>query len=148
MQIKRNRLAIKTFTALAICALAALSAIQARADDKKADPTGTWVWTTPGRNGGPDRTNTVKLKLEGEKVTGKVMSPGRGGETSSTDIEDGKVSNGEVSFSVSRETQNGKMTAKYHGKITDDSIKGKMEMERNGNPISRDWEAKREDTKK
>ena len=147
MQIKRNRFA-KTLTALAICALAALSTIEARADDKKADPTGTWVWTTPGRNGGPDRTNTVKLKMEGEKVTGKMISPARGGETTTTEIEDGKMSNGEVSFSVSRETQNGKMTSKYHGKITDNSIKGKMEMERNGNPVSRDWEAKREEMKK
>jgi hypothetical protein len=147
MQIKRNRFTI-TFTALGICALAALSAIQARAEDKKADPTGTWIWTTPGRNGGADRTNTLKLKVEGDKVTGKMMAPARGGETSSTEIDDGKVSNGEVSFSVSRETPNGKMTAKYHGKISDDSIKGKMETERNGSPVSRDWEAKREETKK
>jgi hypothetical protein len=148
MQIKRNCFAINTFAALGICALAALSAIQARAEDKKMDPTGTWTWTTPGRNGGPDRTNTVKLKMEGEKVTGKMMSPARGGETTTTEIEEGKMSNGEVSFSVSRETQNGKMTMKYHGKITDDSIKGKMDMERNGNPVSRDWEAKREEMKK
>ena len=44
--------------------------IQAQAQDKKVDPTGTYVWTQAGRNGGPDRTNTLKLKLEGDKLTG------------------------------------------------------------------------------
>ncbi|SRR5581483_381594 len=143
MQQKRKTFALP-FITLGICALTVLSAFQTRAEDKKADPTGTWVWTIPGRNGGPDRTNTLKLKVEGDKVTGKVMAPGRGGEVSSTDIEEGKVNGDEVSFNVSRETQNGKMTIKYHGKITDDTIKGKTEMERNGNPVERDWEAKRE----
>ena len=142
MQIKRNRITFP-FITLGVCALAALTVLQSRAEDKKADPTGTWMWTIPGRNGGPDRTNTLKLKMEGDKVTGKMMAPARGGETTTTEIEDGKVKDGEVSFSVSREGQNGKMTSKYHGKITDDSIKGKMEMERNGSPVSRDWEAKR-----
>jgi len=147
MQLKRNRISI-SFITLGVCALAALSAIQSRAEDKKMDPTGTWMWTIPGRNGGPDRTNTLKLKAEGDKVTGKMMAPARGGETTTTEIEEGKVKDGEVSFSISRETQNGKVTAKYHGKITDDSIKGKMETERNGSPVSRDWEAKREESKK
>ena len=43
--------------------------IQAQAQDKKADPTGTYIWTQAGRNGGPDRTNTLTLKLDGDKLT-------------------------------------------------------------------------------
>src|SRR6267154_2228422 len=52
---------------------------QVRAEDAKIDPTGSYIWTMPGRNGGPDRTNTLSLKLEGDKLTGKLTTPGRGG---------------------------------------------------------------------
>ena len=68
------------------------SLVQAQADDKKVDPTGTYIWTMPGRNGGPDRTNTLVLKLDGDKLTGSVASPGRGGAAPTpVDITDGKV---------------------------------------------------------
>ena len=53
--------------------------VPARAEDKKVDPTGTYTWTMPGRNGGPDRTNTLVLKLDGDKLTGTLAAPGRGG---------------------------------------------------------------------
>lgn len=36
------------------------------------------------------------------------------------------------------------MTIKYSGKVSVDTIKGKAESERDGQPQSRDWEAKRE----
>jgi len=37
--------------------------VSAKADDKKPDPTGTYVWTMASRTGGPDHTNTLILKL-------------------------------------------------------------------------------------
>jgi len=49
----------------------------AQADDKKVDPSGSYQWTMPGRNGGPDRTNTLVLKLDGDKLTGKLAMPGQ-----------------------------------------------------------------------
>ena len=49
----------------------------------------------------------------------------------------------EISFSVTREVNNNKFTSKYNGKISGDSIKGKIGTERNGQALSRDWEAKR-----
>jgi hypothetical protein len=116
--------------------------VQARAEDKKVDPTGTYTWTTPGRNGGPDRTNTLVLKLEGDKLTGKVSSPGRDGQINTTEITDAKLTGTDVSFTVTREFNGNKFTAKYSGKIADGAIKGKMEFERNGEAQSRDWEAK------
>ena len=36
---------------------------------------------------------------------------------------------------------------KYSGKLAGDTIKGKMEFDRNGEATSRDWEAKREKAK-
>ena len=110
-----------------------------------ADPSGTYSWTQPGRNGGPDRKMTLKLKVEGDKVTGKMISPGRqGGDPVETEIKDGKLKADEISFTVTREFNGNTMTAKYNGKVTADAIKGKIETERNGEKQSRDWEAKRE----
>src|SRR5437867_10292037 len=129
------------------CAILALGAV-AQAQDKKADPTGTWTWSQPGRNGGPDRKYTLKLKLEGDKVTGTLSAPGRGGQSSDVAISEGKLKGDEISFAVTREVGGNKITAKYTGKISGDSIKGKIETERNGQTQSRDWAAKRETEKK
>ena len=143
MKITQN--AVTSLIRVAACVILSLGAV---AQDKKADPTGTWTWSTPGRNGGPERKSTLKLKLEGEKVTGTLTAPGRGGQSSDVSISEGKVKGDELSFEVTREFQGNKFTAKYHGKISGDSIKGKIETERNGQAQSRDWEAKRETEKK
>jgi hypothetical protein len=136
---------IQSLTKLGLCAAFALGFLGAvQAQDKKADPTGTWSWTRPGRNGGADVKMTLKLKTEGDKVTGKLTSPGRQGQTTEVDIKDGKIKGDEVSFTVTREFNGNTMTQKYNGKVTADSIKGKIEFERNGETQSRDWEAKRE----
>ncbi len=148
MQSKQNKFV--TLVKVVSCAILALSAVvQVQAEDKKIDPTGTWTWTTPGRDGGPERKNTLKLKMEGDKLTGTLSSPGRqGGQSRDTAIEDGKLNGEEISFKVTREFNNNKIIQKYHGKISGDSIKGKLEFERNGEAQSRDWEAKREAEKK
>jgi hypothetical protein len=119
--------------------------MQARAEDKKMDPSGTYVWTIPARNGGADRTNTLTLKLEGDKLTGKLASPGRDGQVNSTDIIDGKITGADVSFCVIRKFNENTFTNKYSGKLAEGVLKGKMEYtDRNGEPQSRDWEAKPE----
>ena len=107
-----------------------------RADDK-ANPTGTWKWTA--MRGNQARESTLKLKLDGDKLTGAMV--GQNGQE--TPIEDGQFKDGEVSFKVTRERQGNKITTKYSGKVSGDSIKGKREFERNGQPQSADWEAKR-----
>ena len=122
---------------LVVCLLLTLS-LTARAQDKKIDPTGTWKWSFTGQNG-QTREVTLKLKLEGDKLSGTVS--GRGGETA---IEEAKLKGEEISFQVTREFNGNKVTSKYAGKISGDAIKGKVETERNGQPQSRDWEAKRE----
>jgi hypothetical protein len=145
--MKSTQNALPSLIKVAACAILALGAV-AQAQDKKADPTGTWTWSTPGRNGGPERKSTLKLKLEGEKVTGTLTAPGRGGESSDVAISAGKLKGDEISFDVTREVNGNKFTAKYNGKISGDSIKGKIETERNGQTQSRDWEAKRGTEKK
>ena len=51
----------------------------------------------------------------------------------------------EISFQVSREFNGNKIVQKYHGKISGDTIKGKIESpgRDGGEARSRDWEAKR-----
>ena len=116
--------------------------LQARADDKKVDPSGTYTWTVPARNGGADRTNTLVLKLEGDKLTGKLSAPGRDGQVNSTDITDGKITGADVSFCVVRSYNDNTFTNKYSGTFADGTIKGKMDFVRNGDAQTRDWEAK------
>lgn len=79
------------------------------------------------------------MKVEDGKLSGTVS--GRNGETA---IEDAKLAGDEVSFSVTREFNGNKMVIKYSGKVSGDTIKGKSESQRDGQPQSRDWEAKRE----
>ena len=105
-----------------------------------ADVAGTWTWTSPGRNGGPDRTNTLSLKIDADKLTGKLTMLRRG-EPVSTDIADGKVDGDKVSFTVVREYNGNSFTNKYSGTLSADTITGKMEFTRDGDTQSRDWKA-------
>lgn len=108
----------------------------ANADDK-ATATGTWKWTVERQ--GQTFDVTLKLKQDGEKVTGTIT----GRNNTETEIKDGKVKDGEVTFEVVREFNGNTFTQKYKGKLDGDAIKGKIEFERNGEAQSRDWEAKR-----
>jgi hypothetical protein len=136
----RKHTILKSITIAAACLALAFAAT---ADDQKASPAGTWTWTTPGRNGGPDRTNTLVLKVDGEKLTGKYSAPGRNG-TNILDIADGKITGETISFNVVREGNNGSITNAYSGKVAADTITGKMEFARPGaDPVSRDWKATR-----
>jgi hypothetical protein len=149
--MQRNQ-SLTSFVKIAACAIVALglvSTARAADGDKKANPNGTWTWTTPGRDGGEARKTTLTLKAEGEKLTGKISAPGRqGAEPRSTEISDGKIKGDDISFTVVREFQGNKMTQKFTGKVAGDTITGKMAFERNGEERSRDWEAKREADKK
>jgi hypothetical protein len=129
--------AMRPWTAAAlVLALVGLTG-QAKADDKKANPTGTWKWTV--NFGGQEREFTLKLKADGEKLTGKFVTA----DGNETDIEDGKFKDGEVTFKVTRERDGNKFVTKYKGKVSGDTIKGESERERDGEVRKRDWEAKR-----
>jgi len=106
--------------------------------DDKASVNGTWKWSV-GRNNNV-RDLTLKLKVDGDKLTGTVFV----GQGDDLKIEEGTLKDGEVSFKLTIERNGNKRTTKYVGKLSGDSIKGKAESEgRNGQKNSRDWEAKR-----
>lgn len=102
-----------------------------------ADATGTWKWTT--QRGDNTVETTLKLKQDGETLTGTIS--GRQG--AETEIENGKVSGETVSFEVTREFNGNRFTMSYSGKLSEDAITGEVKFERDGEPVSRPWEAKR-----
>jgi uncharacterized protein (DUF2147 family) len=119
--------------AAVVCVLAVAG--MARAEDKP-NPTGTWKYTA--EVNGQSIDVMIKLKLEGDKLTGTVSVL-----DTETKIEDAKYKDGEVSFKVNREMNGNKFTLKYMGTIKGDTFKGKRELERDGEKNTRDFEAKR-----
>ncbi len=135
MKIKHHSKKILLGCAAAILLFAAAA--------QAADPAGTWTWSTPGRNGGPDRVSTLTLKVEDAKLTGKFSVPGRDGSPVETPIADGKIDGDNISFDLVRSYNGNSSTNKYSGTVTADKITGKIETNRNGETQSHAWEAKR-----
>ena len=142
------KLCTRTLLVVAIACLAST----ARADDKKADDkkaedkkpaagnvTGMWTWKTTVQ--GQERENKLRLKQEGDKLTGAMI----GRNDRETEITDAKVKDGELSFKVARSRQGTETVTTYTAKLEGDTLKGKIEMpgRDGGAPRSRDWEAKR-----
>ena len=126
----------QVITIAVVLGLSAMVSV-ARADDKKNSPTGTWKWEVE-RNG-QKRTMTLKLKADGDKLTGSM--PGRNNQE--TMIEDGTFKDGKVSFKITREMMGNKIVTTYTGTVEGDTLKLKTESERNGQKQTRDIEAKR-----
>jgi len=122
---------------MAALVLALVGLVGTARAENKTSPTGTWKWQV--KFGDQEREFTLKLKLDGDKLTGAMV----GRDNKDQAIEDAKYKDGEVSFKVTRERDGQKFTVKYKGKVSGDTIKGKTEFDRNGETQSRDWEAKR-----
>lgn len=107
------------------------------------DASGSWTWIVKGRQGAPDRKIELKLKVAGDKVTGTIIAPGRNGDLKPNDISEGTIKGNEISFQSTRLVNGTPATTKYKGMLSGDTITGQMEFERNGEPVHRDWIAKR-----
>ena len=101
-----------------------------------ADATGTWKWTI--ERGGNTIEQTLKLKQEGDALTGTMTV-----RDNETPIEDGKVTGDTVAFKVTREFNGNKFVIKYEGKVEGDTIKGESKVDRDGQTQTREWVAKR-----
>ncbi|HEY1628881.1 MAG TPA: hypothetical protein VGF52_03415 [Tepidisphaeraceae bacterium] len=97
------------------------------------DATGSWKWSQSGPNGDVDFT--LKLKQDGDKLTG-TMSGFNGNDT---DIQDGKVQDGQISFKVVRDFNGRQVVTTYTATMSGNELKGKTET-----IFSRDFEAKRD----
>src|SRR5262245_44608549 len=129
----------RTATAAGVIVCLGLVAL-ARAEDKP-NPTGTWKWSVTVND--QKRETTLKLKLEGDKLTGTIS----GRNNTEIAIDNATYKDGDVAFEVTRERNGQKFTSKYSGKVTGDSFKGKVTFTRDGKEQSREFEAKREAAK-
>jgi hypothetical protein len=102
------------------------------------DPTGTWKWSAEA--GGQTREFTLKLKLEGDKLTGAMV----GRNNQETPIEEASFKDNVATFKVTRERNGQKFTSKYTATVSGDTLKGKSEFERDGQTQTREFEAKRQ----
>ena len=80
------------------------------------------------------------FKLEGDKLTGTMGGQGN----REAAISDGSFKDDKVSFSVTREQKGEKLTQKFTGTVSGDTINGTIETERGGKSRSTSWEAKRQ----
>ena len=122
---------------LAIAAVVALVGFIGTARGAE-DANGTWKWTAT--FGGNTVEQTLKLKVEGDKLTGSML----GRDNQETPIAEATIKGAELAFSVTREVNGQKRTTKYKGTISGDTIKGKIARERDGQTTETDWEAKRQ----
>lgn len=123
----------RTLAALSFLSLLLVASLAQAADD----PTGTWKWKSTFQN--QEREMTLKLKLEGDKLTGSL--PGRNNQE--TAIEEGTFKDGTVSFKVTREREGTKFVSKYTAKLSGDTLEGTIESERNGQATKREFKATR-----
>jgi len=117
-----------------------------------ADVSGLWKWTTPGRNGGPERLYNLELKNQGEVLTGKIYTPNRTNETfSEVAIKNGKLNGSGVYFETVRTGRSGTnfIVTKYSGELAVDKIVGTIEAPgRDGATQTSDWKVERNTTGK
>ena len=121
---------------VAIVASLFLSASSALA----AHAAGTWKWKVQ-RQGGEEREMTLKLKEEGEKLTGTITGFGN----TEAEITDGKIDKeNKITFKVVRKRNDQEVVSTYVGTLDGDTIKGKSTTKfGDQEPRERDWEAKR-----
>ena len=116
-----------------IFAAVALAAFTTFGADTNAD--GVWKWSLAGQNG----ETILKLKHEGEKLTGTYTN-----QFGKAEISDASLTDGNLAFKVKREFNGQPFIVKYSGKLSGDKITGKCEFEINGDTRALDWDAKRD----
>ena len=93
---------------------------------------GTWEMTSQGRQG--PMTSTLTIDQSGNKFKGTLK-----GQMGETPIE-GTVDGNKISFTIERDTPNGKFTMTYNGTVDGDSMKGTVKVRDN----EREWSAKKQ----
>ncbi len=107
-----------------------------------ADVTGKWTFEQQGRGGNPT-TVTLNLKMDGGKLVGSVVRPGRNGNMEAQ-ITDGKMEGDNISFKTSQQMGDNTITIEYTGKIVGDTINLKITRPgRDGSPMTTEATAKR-----
>jgi hypothetical protein len=118
--------------ALGVCGLAVA------ADDKAADPVGTW--NCEYEIGGQQRTSTLEIKKEGDKFVGTMSWSNQKDEK----LKDLKFKEGKLTFSAVRKIMDNEIPIDYTLTIDGDKLKGKGEGDFGGQKQEFDIAGKRE----
>ena len=121
---------MKCFMLIAALALVAFTAFSG-----ETNATGIWKWSLAGQNG----ETILKLKHDGEKLTGSYTN-----QFGKAEITDGSLKDGEITFKVKRELNGRLFLIRYSGKLSGDKITGKCEFDVNGETRALEWKAKRD----
>src|SRR5687767_2256460 len=103
--------------------VAVVSLANAAAAEDAPNPTGTWKW----RLFNQSAQQTLKLRLEGDKLTGSMLRRNN----QEAPVEKATYKDGVVSFRVTiiSEFDGRKIVSTYTGKVSGDTISGKIEFE-------------------
>ncbi len=136
--------------ALTICALVWSSLLSMAADKAVVNPTATWkIATVSSQTKAKSAERTLKLKLEGGKLTGTIDGRSEvNGKVKMFEwpIKDTKLQGNDISFTVTHAPTVGNgpdSTTVYEGRITGNTMKGTAEMEWMGHTNKRSFEARR-----
>ena len=116
----------------------ATSATTANSTPYAKNFTGDWKYTVNTPNG-QTLEPTLKLKQDGDKLTGTLVM-----NTRETPITDAKIDGNKVTFTVERERNGNKVTSKYDAKLEGGDLKGKITSNFGGNDRTYDFDAKKQ----
>src|SRR3954451_9910912 len=119
---------------LGLCGLCGLAAAQ----DKKADPVGTWKCEY--EIGDMKRTSTLTIKKDGDKLAGTMSWP----DQKETKLKDVKLKDGTLTFSAVRKFMGNEIAVEYKLTIDGDKLKGKGAADIGGEKRDFDIAGKRE----
>jgi hypothetical protein len=131
---------ISASTLLLIGLFSGVAAAQETAAEAKAaavDPSGTWSWEYSFNDDEPAEFS-LKLNWDGKQLTGKYTAF-----ENTTDIEEAKFEDGNLSFISKREFNGNKFTVHFDGKAEPNDIIGKVALDFGEGPREFDWHAKR-----
>jgi hypothetical protein len=124
-------------TILSMALVLGLCGLAGAADDK-AEPVGTWKCEY--EIGGQQRTSTLTIKKDGDKLAGTMSWTDQKDEP----LKDLKLKEGTVTFSAVRKLADNEITVEYTLKIDGDNLKGKGASEFGGEKREWDIEGKRQ----
>ena len=107
-------------------------------EDRKGDPVGTWKCEY--EIGGQQRTSTLTIQKDGDKLVGTMSWPDQKEEK----LKDLKLKDGTLTFSAVRKIMGNEINVDYQLTIDGDKLKGKGSAEFGGEKREWDIEAKRE----
>lgn len=108
------------------------------AAEDKSDPVGTWKCEY--EIGGQQRTSTLTIKKDGDKLVGTMSWENQKDEK----LKDLKLKDGTLSFSAVRKIMDNEITIEYKLTLDGDKFKGKSAAEFGGEKREWDIEGKRE----